>query len=59
MKNSSKRKFQQIASNNLSGIDFEDFVETLNGYAEELYSLLVNDTALSSDNPLWFRKSLL
>ena len=47
MKNSSKRKFQQSASNNLSGIDFEDFVETLNGYAKELYSLLVNDTALS------------
>ena len=30
-----------------------------NDYTKELYSFLVNDTTLTSDNPLRFRKNLL
>ena len=52
-------KRQQIASNHLSDIDFEDFMKLYKDYTKEPYSFLVNDTTLPSDNPLRFRKSLL
>ena len=55
-----KRKLiQQIASNHSSDIDFEDFLKLYKDYTKEPYSFLVNDTTLSSDNPLRFRKNLL
>ena len=50
-----KREIQQIASNN----DFKDFMKLYKDYTKEPYLFLVNDTTLSSDNPLRFRKNLL
>ena len=50
-----KREFQQIASNN----DFKDFMKLYKDYTKEPYLFLVNNTTLSSDNPLRFRKNLL
>ena len=50
-----KREFQQIASNN----DFKDFMKLCKDYTKEPYFFLVNDTTLSSENPLRFRKNLL
>ena len=51
MKIPNKRELQQIASNNLSDIDFRDFMKFYKEYTKEPYSLLVNDITLSSDNP--------
>ena len=59
MKIPKKRELQQIAPNHLSGIDFKDFMKFYKDYTKELHSLLVNDTTLSSGNPLRFRKNLL
>ena len=53
-----KRELQQIASNNLCHIDFKDFTKLYKNYTKQPYSFLVNDTNLSSDNPLMFRKRL-
>ena len=58
MEISNKREFQQVASNHSTDIDFKDFMRLYNDYNKEPYSFLVNDTALSSDNPLQFRKNL-
>ena len=54
-----KRKFQQIAINHSSDIDFKDFMKIYNKCTAEPYFFLVNDTTLPSDNPLRFRKNLL
>ena len=59
MKIPNKRELQQIASNNSSEIDLKDFKKLYKDYTEEPYSRLVNDTTLSSDNPLQFRMNLL
>ena len=59
MKIPNKRELQQIASNHLSDIDFKNFVKLYKDYTKEPFSFLVNDTTLSSDNPLRFRKNLL
>ena len=59
MKIPKKKELQQIAPSHLSGIDFKDFMKFYKDYTKELHSLLVNDTTLSSDNPLRFRKNLL
>ena len=59
MKIAMKRELQQIASNRLLDIDFTDFMKLYKEYTKEPYSFLVNDTTLSSDNPLRFRKNLL
>ena len=53
------RDLQQIASNHLSDIDFKDFMKLCKDYTKEPYSSLVNDTTLSLDNLLRFRKKLL
>ena len=58
MKIPNKRELQQIAINHSSDIDFKDFINIYKKCADELYSFLVNDTTLSSDNPLRFRKNL-
>ena len=52
MKIANKRELQQIASNHSSDIDFKDFMKLYKDYTKETYSFLVNDTTLSSDNPL-------
>ena len=48
MKIPSKKELQELAPSHSSDID-----------SKEPYSFLVNDTTLSVDNPLRFRKSLL
>ena len=59
MKISNKRELQQIALNNSSDIDFQDFIRIDEKCTVESYSFLVNDVTLPSDNPLRFRKNLL
>ena len=59
MKIPNKRKFQEIAFNHSSDIDFQDFMNLYKRSTVEPYSLLVMDTTLSSDNSLHFRKNLL
>ena len=59
MKIPNKRELQQISSNHLSDIYFKDFIKLYKDYTKELYSFLVNDPTLSSENPLRFRKDLL
>ena len=54
-----KTELQQIASKHLSDIDFKDFMKLYKDYTKEPYSFLVNDTTLSSDNTLRFRKNSL
>ena len=53
-----KRELQQIALNPSSDISTKDFINIKNIYTAKPYSFLVNDTTLSSDNPLRFRKNL-
>ena len=56
--NYKKRELQQIALNHSSDIDFKDFVKIYKKCTAEPYSFLVNDTILSSDSPLRFRKNI-
>ena len=58
IKNSSKRKLQQIASNHLSDIP-KAFMKLYQDYAKEPFSFLVNGTTFSSDNPQRFRRNSL
>ena len=58
MKIPNKRELQQIALNHSSDIDFKDFMKTYKKYTKESYSFLVNDTTLSLDDLLRFRKNL-
>ena len=55
----SKRELQQIASNHLSDIEFNDSMNAYKDYSKKQCSFLVNNTSLSSDNPLSFRTRLL
>ena len=59
MKFPNKRKFQPITINNLSDIDFKDFMKVYKNCTVKPYSLLVNDTTFPSENSLRFRKSIL
>ena len=59
MKIPNKRELQQIALNHSSDMDFKYFMKIYKKYTAEPYSFLVNDTTLSSDDPLRFRKNLL
>ena len=58
MKIPNKRELQQIASNLLSDIVFEDFMKLYKDSTKEPYSFLVDDTTLSSDNLLKLRKNI-
>ena len=58
MKTSNNRELQQIALNHSSDIDFKDFIKIYRKYTDKPYPFLVNNTTLSSDNPLRFRKNL-
>ena len=53
-----KRQLQQIAINHSSDINTKDFANIYGKDTAELYSLLVNDTTLASNNLLRFRKNL-
>ena len=59
MKIPNKRELHQIASNDLSDIDFKDFMKLYKDYTKQPFSFLVNDRTLSSYKPLRFRKNLL
>ena len=54
----SKRELQQSTLNHSPDIDFKDFIKIYEKFSAELYSFLVNDTTLPSDNPLRFRENL-
>ena len=56
---SDEKELQQIDSHHSSDIDFKDFMKLYKNYTKEPYSFVVNNTTLSSDNPLRFRKSIL
>ena len=58
MKIPNKRELQQTAISHSSDIDFKDFIKIYNKCTDKPYSFLVNDTTLSSDDPLRFRKNL-
>ena len=52
IKTPKKRELQQIASNHSPDFDFKDFMKLYKEYTKELYSFLVKDMTLSSDNLL-------
>ena len=52
MKIPNKRELQQIALNHSSDNDFKDFMKIYKKCTAELYSFLVIDTTLPSDNHL-------
>ena len=54
-----KRELHQIAFNNSSDIDFQDFTNVYKKCTEEPCSFLVINTTLASDNPTRFRNNLL
>ena len=54
VKISTKRELQEIAPNDSSDIEFQDFMKIYKKYTAEPYSFLVNDTTLSSHNPIRF-----
>ena len=54
-----KRELQQIPINHSSDISTKDFTNIYRKCTAELYSFLVNDTTLVSDNPLRFTKLFL
>ena len=57
MKIPNKRELQQIAINHSSDINTKDFDNIYRKYLADPYSFLVNNTTLSSNNPLRFRKN--
>ena len=59
MKIPNKREFQQIAFNHSSDIDFQEFMNLYKKCTAKLYSFLVIDTTLASDNHSRFRKNPL
>ena len=54
-----KRELQQITFNHSSDVDFKDFINLYKKYNAKLYSLLVINATLASDNPLRLRKNVL
>ena len=59
MKIPNKRELQQIVFNNSSNVDFRDFMNLYKKYTAKLYSFLVIDATIVSDNPSCFRNNLL
>ena len=61
MKIPNKRELQQIAANHSSDFEFKDFIKFIlkKDYTKEVFSFLVNDTTLPSDDPLRFGKNLI
>ena len=54
-----KQELKQIASQNSSDIDFQNFLNLHKKCTEKPYSFLVIDNTLASDYPSRFRKNLL
>ena len=48
---------REIIFNHLYGIELKDFMKLYKDYNKEDFSVLVNGTILSSDNPLRFRNN--
>ena len=59
MKNRNERELQQIIFNHSSDIDIIDFINLYKKCTAKLYSFLVIDATLASDNLLRFRNNLL
>ena len=59
MKIPNKQELQNNVSNNLSDIDFKDFMYLCKKCTAKTYCFAVIDATLASDNPLSFRKNLL
>ena len=59
MKIPNKRELQQIVFNHSSDIDFQVFMNLYKKFNAKLYSSLLIDTTLTSDNFSRFRKDLL
>ena len=53
-----KKELPEIAINHSSDIKTEDFINIYKECTAEVYSFVVNDITLASNNPLRFRKSL-
>ena len=53
-----KRELQQTAINHSSDINTKDFIEIYRKCTDKIYSFLVIDTTLPSNNSLRFRKNL-
>ena len=51
----SKPELQQIAFNNLSNVDFQEFMNLYKKCTSKPYSFLVIDTTLASDHSSRFR----
>ena len=58
MKIPNKKELQQTAFNHSSDFDLKDFIKIYKKCTEKLYSFLVNNTLLTSGNPLKFRKRI-
>ena len=58
MKIPNKRELQQTAINHSSDINTKDFSNVYKKCTDKPHSFLVNDTTLSSDDSLRFRKNL-
>ena len=59
MKIPNEKEVQHITFNHSSDIEFKDFMKLYKDYTKELCSLLVNNTSLSSDNPVKPKKNVL
>ena len=59
MKIPNKRELQRTVYNHSSDIDFKDFMNFYEKFPAKLYSFLVIDATLASDNPSRFRKNIL
>ena len=59
MKNYDKTKLQNVAVNHLADTDYKYFLRIYRKCTSAPYSFLTIDTALSTDDPLHFRRILL
>ena len=58
MKINNKIELQNIAINHSADIDYKDFMKIYRECTKDPYNSLTIDTALTSSNPLRFRKNL-
>ena len=59
LKVANKRELQQIVPNHSCDNEFKDLMKLYRDYTKKPFSFLVNDTTLTLDNLLTFRKNLL
>ena len=57
MKIPNNKELQQIASNQLSDINIENFIKLYRVQFNKPFSIVVNETTFQSNNPPWFRKT--